>query len=230
MFIEAKSINQFGWFWIIGPSLVIIPEVDFSSSSYQTIQFRLNRVRNKFSILTKQLNLNSIEATHSITKQIKIQRHSVSDPEAPVQKLHYSTNLILSWRWGVVECRCPDVLSSASSVCLHPPGEGEARRTEPGIQEGRLAMSGNVELRIDRGKQLYPRFAVMWKPGEFTEESSVFYKPRWRREASSPEFQQKYWRTKTTVRRGCPIFPSRCRCSPWLSTPQSRSSRWNTAT
>ena len=94
----------------------------------------------------------------------------------------------------------------------------------PEMQEGRLAMSGNVELRIDRGKQLYPRFAVMWKPGEFTEESSVFYKPRWRREASSPEFQQKYWRTKTTVRRGCPIFPSRCSCSPWLPSPQSRSS------
>ena len=47
-----------------------------------------------------------------------------------------------------------------------------------------------VELRIDRGKQLYPRFAVMWKPGEITEESSVFYKPRWRREASSPTPQE----------------------------------------
>ena len=88
----------------------------------------------------------------------------------------------------------------------------------------------HVELRIDRGKQLYPRFAVMWKYGSFTDESSVFYKPRWRREASSPKIQQKYWRTKTTVRRGCPIFPSRCRCSPRLSSPQSRSSRWNTAT
>ena len=30
----------------------------------------------------------------------------------------------------------------------------------------------------------------MWKPGEITEESSVFYKPRWRREASSPTPQE----------------------------------------
>ena len=155
---------------------LIIPEVDFfRSSNHQlfSIQFRLNQERNKFSIQPKQLNLNSVQATQSTTKpkQIKSQSHSVYDPEAPVQTLHYSTNLILSWRWGVVECR----YSSASSVCLHPPGEGEARRTEAEFQEGRLAMSGNVELRIDRGKQLYPRFAVMWKPGEFTEESSVFY-------------------------------------------------------
>ena len=155
VFIEAKSINQFGWFWIIRPSLVIIPEVDFSSSSYQTIQFRLNQERNKFSIQPKQLNLNSIEATHSITKQIKIQRHSVSDPEAPVQKLHYSTNLILSWRWGVVECRCPDVLSSASSVCLHPPGEGEARRTKTRDARGKIGHVG--ECRAEN----WPRQAAL---------------------------------------------------------------------
>ena len=132
------------------------PDPDPATIQLFSFQFRLNYKRNKFTTQPKQLNLNSTEATQSTTKpDFKSQRHSVSDPEAPVQTLHYSTNLILSWRWGVVECRCPDVLPSASSVHLHPPGEGEARRTKTRDPRGKIGHVG--ECRAEN----WPRQAAL---------------------------------------------------------------------